>query len=95
MKYTVIVNCIPHCISTALLNNVMHDHEDSVKHATTGPAPRPTPYKPRGFCYFYFMKGDVYLEVIFIWKWAILPIVGNLHASRYLHGHALSNLVMQ
>ena len=46
MKYTVIVNCVSHCISTALLNYLIHDHEDSVKHATTGPAPRPTPYKP-------------------------------------------------
>ena len=45
MKYTVIVNCISHCISTTLLNYLMLDHEDSVKHATTGPAPRPNPYK--------------------------------------------------
>ena len=46
MKYTVIVNRISHYISTALLNYLMHDREDSVKHATTGPAPRPNLYKP-------------------------------------------------
>ena len=60
MKYTVIVNCISHCISTALLNYVMHDHEDNVKHATTGPAPRPTPHKPLQaprFLLFLFHEG--------------------------------------